>query len=118
MDEVTTAQVLAVVAPIWHVKSETARKVRQRISAVMRWAIAQGYREDNPADERVTAALGRNTRPPTHHNALHHSQVKNAMGVIETSGVYWAAQAALRFLILTAARSGEVSVPVVGGGLL
>ena len=108
VDKVTTAQALSVLAPIWHAKAETARKVRQRISAVMRWAIAQGYREDNPADERVVAALGRNTKPPVHHNALHHSQVKNAMSVIEASGSYWAAQAALRFLILTATRSGEV----------
>ena len=108
VDKVTTAQVLAVLAPIWHVKAETARKVRQRISAVMRWAIARGYREDNPADERVAAALGRNTRPPTHQKALHHSQVKNAIGTIETSGAWWAAQGALRFLVLTAARSGEV----------
>ncbi|MDE0231238.1 MAG: tyrosine-type recombinase/integrase [bacterium] len=108
VDKVTTSQVLSVLAPIWHVKGETARKVRQRISAVMRWAIAQGYREDNPADERVVAALGRNTKPPTHHNALHYSQVRNAIETIETSGAYWAAQAALRFLVLTAARSGEV----------
>ncbi len=108
VDRVTTSQVLAVLAPIWHVKAETARKVRQRISAVMRWAIAQGYREDNPADERVVAALGRNTRPPAHYDALHHSQVKKAVRTIETSGAYWAAEAALRFLVLTAARSGEV----------
>lgn len=108
VDKVTTAQVLAVLGPIWHVKSETARKVRQRISAVMRWAIARGYREDNPADERVVAALGRNSRPPTHYNALHHSQVRSAINTIETAGAYWAANAALRFLVLTAARSGEV----------
>ena len=108
VDKVTTTQVLAVLDPIWHVKAETARKVRQRISAVMRWAIAQGYREDNPADERVVAALGRNAKPPVHHNALHHSQVRSAINTIETAGAYWAAKAALRFLILTAARSGEV----------
>jgi len=108
VDKVTTSQVLAVLSPIWHEKAETARKVRQRISAVMRWAIAQGYREDNPADERVVAALGRNSRPPVHQKALHHSQVQDAINTIETSGAYWAARGALRFLVLTAARSGEV----------
>lgn len=105
VDRVTTGQVLAVLSPIWYEKGETARKVRQRIGVVMRWAIAQGYREDNPADERVVAALGRNSRPPVHHNALHHSQVRNALNTVENSGAYWAA---LRFLVLTAARSGEV----------
>jgi len=108
VDRVTTAQVLAVLSPMWHVKAETARKVRQRISVVMRWAIAQGYREDNPSDERVVAALGRNSRPPTHYKALHHSQVRDAIETVETSGAWWAAGAALRFLVLTATRSGEV----------
>nr|MDE0500822.1 tyrosine-type recombinase/integrase [bacterium] len=108
VDRVTTAQVLSVLGPMWHVKAETARKVRQRISAVMRWAIAQGYREDNPADERVVAALGRNSRPPVHYRALHHTQVRDAIATVEASGGYWAARGALRFLVLTAARSGEV----------
>ena len=69
----------------------------------MRWAIARGYQEDNPADEPVVAALGRNTKPPTHH----HSQVASGMETIKATGTYWAAQAALRFLILTATRSCE-----------
>ena len=63
---------------------------RQRISAVMRCAIARGYGEDNPADERVAAALGRNTKPPVHYNALHHTGVKNAMETINTIDAYWA----------------------------
>ena len=39
---VTTADVLAILTPIWHEKSQTAQRVRQRISAVMKWAIAMG----------------------------------------------------------------------------
>ena len=46
---ITAADVLAVLAPIWHAKAETARRVRQRIGAVMKWAVAQGFRADNPA---------------------------------------------------------------------
>ena len=49
--------------------------VKQRIAAVMKWCIAQGFREDNPADDRITAALGTNTQRPQHMKALHHSQV-------------------------------------------
>ena len=33
---ITTADVLAVLTPIWHEKPETARRVRQRIGAVMK----------------------------------------------------------------------------------
>ena len=49
VSEITTADVLAVVAPVWSTKRETARRVRQRVGAVMKWAIAEGHRSDNPA---------------------------------------------------------------------
>ena len=42
VSDVTTADVLAILTPIWHDKPETARRVRQRIGAVMKWAIAMG----------------------------------------------------------------------------
>ncbi len=35
--EITTAYILAVPTPIWHGKHVTARRVRQRIGAVMKW---------------------------------------------------------------------------------
>ena len=57
VDQVTTADVLAVLVPIWSTKRETARRVRQRIGAVMKWAVAQGFREDNPAGDAIAAAL-------------------------------------------------------------
>ena len=57
IDRVTTAGVMSVLLPIWTRKHATARQVRQRISAVMQWAIAQGYRNDNAggADRRLDA---------------------------------------------------------------
>ena len=58
---------LAILTPIWHAKPETARRVRQRISAVMKWAVAMQYRPDNPAGEVLGQALGRQrTGGPTH----------------------------------------------------
>jgi hypothetical protein len=62
VNQITGADVMACLAPIWNRKEETARRVLQRISAVMRWAVAQGLRDDNPADGRTKAALG-NTAP-------------------------------------------------------
>ena len=53
VSEVTTADVLAILTPIWHDKPETARRVRQRIGAVMKWAVAMGYRPDNPAGDAL-----------------------------------------------------------------
>ena len=57
VDEITTADVMGCLEPIWHTKATTAKRVRQRIAAIMKWAVAQGYRTDNPAGGAVTAAL-------------------------------------------------------------
>ena len=59
VSEITTADVLAVIVPIWHTKTATARRVKGRISSIMRWAIAQNYIENNPASDAVAAALPR-----------------------------------------------------------
>ena len=67
---VTTADVLAILTPIWHDKPETARRVRQRIGAVMKWAVAMGHRPDNPAGDALGQALGRQqTVRPAHAGA-------------------------------------------------
>ena len=108
VDQITTADIMACLTPMWHQKPETARRVKQRISAVMKWCIAQGFREDNPADERITAALGTNTQRPQHMKALHHSQVAAAVRTVEATDAHWATIAAFKFLTLTATRSGEV----------
>ena len=46
----------------WNRKRVTARVVRQRIGAVMKWAVAQGYREDNPAGDAISAAPSESAR--------------------------------------------------------
>ena len=108
VDLINTADVMACLSPIWHHKPETARRVKQRISAVMKWSIAHGFREYNPADERITAALGTNTQRPKHMKALHHSKVGAAIRAVEATDAHWATMAAFKFLTLTATRSGEV----------
>ena len=51
---------MAVLGPIWNEKRETARRVKQLISAICRWAVAQGHRTDDPAGVVIDAALPRN----------------------------------------------------------
>ena len=64
VDQVSTADVMAVLLPIWNDKHETARRVRQRIGTVMKWAVAQGLRQDNPAGDAIGAALAEERRHP------------------------------------------------------
>ena len=72
VDAVTTADVMAVLSPIWSAKRVTAKRVRQRIGAVMKWAIAQGLRIDNPAGDAISAALPKHTAIQKHQRALPH----------------------------------------------
>ena len=109
VDRITAADVMAVLNPIWHKKPETAKKVRQRISTVMNWAIAQGHREDNPAGKAISAALPKRNAVTEHLRALPFAEVGSAVTLI--SGLDRAALAtrlAFHFLVLTAARSKEV----------
>ncbi len=108
VSEVTSADVLHVLTPIWHDKPETARRVRQRISAVMKWAVAMQHRPDNPAGDAVGQALGRQQAIVRHMRAVPHGEVAAAVEAIRASHAWSGTKLAFEFLVLTAARSGEV----------
>ena len=108
VNRIHTADVMAVLLPIWNEKRVTAQRVRRRISGVMRWAVAQGYREDNPAGEAIGAVLPKNGVRPRHHPALPYADVAGAIETVRRSGAYPATVLAFEFLVLTACRSGEV----------
>ena len=107
VDKVKTADVMEVLLPIWTAKPETAQRVRQRIGAVMKWAIAQGFREDNPAGEALGAALPKPGTRRGHHRAMPHHEVGGAMATVQGSGAHLSTILAFQFIVLTACRSGE-----------
>ena len=108
VDAVTGTDVMAVLLPIWTTKTETAGRVRRRIGAVMKWAVAQGHRTDNPAGDAISAALPNNSAKITHRQALPHAEVGAAVAKVRRSGAYRGAVLSFEFLVLTAARSAEV----------
>ena len=108
VDLVSTADVMGVLLPIWTDKPETARRVRQRIGAVMKWAVAQGLRQDNPAGDAIAQALPRHSKLRGHMRALPHGEVAGAIAVVRASSATPVVKLAFEFLVLTASRSGEV----------
>ena len=108
VDEVTTADVMAILTPIWSTKHVTAKRVRQRIGAVMKWAVAQGHRPDNPAGDALGAALPKNGAVQKHQRALPHADLGAALRRIRHADAHVGIRLAFEFLVLTAARSGEV----------
>ena len=106
VSDVTTADVLAALTPIWLAKPETARRVRQRIGVVLKWAVAKGWRQDNPADA-IAQALPRQGDRQAHRKALPYSDVPAFLDILRASDASPSAKLAMEFAILTAARSGE-----------
>lgn len=109
--DIELAHVVSVLEPIWTTKTETATRVRQRIEAVLAWATVSGYRTgDNPARWRgnLEYALPKPSkiRKGSHYAALPWAELPRFVADLrERDGL---GARALEFLILTAARSGEV----------
>ena len=107
VDRIRREDVLRALTPIWTAKPETARRVRQRIRAVLRWAWAHGYVSENVAGEGIDGALPAMPAVKEHFRALPFQEVSEALEAVQESRASKAAKLCLRFLVLTAARSGE-----------
>ena len=107
VDRIQREDVLRVLTPIWARKPETARRVRQRIRSVLRWAHAHAYVVENMAGEALEGALPSLTTRQTHFRALPYPEVPEALETVRASNSSLAARLCFQFLVLTAARSGE-----------
>jgi integrase len=108
--EIDTALVLEVLTPIWHGKTETAKRLRGRIEQVLSYAKVKGKRQgENPAAWRghldnVLPQPGK-IAPHKHHPALPYDEMSAFLGKLRShEGV---SVLCLEFVILTACRSGE-----------
>lgn len=103
---VMQADVVRVLTPIWTDKQETARRVKQRLKAVLDWARANGYIDRaNPVDG-VEKGLAPQRKRTAHFAALEWKDLPDFwQALIGEKGM---GSLALQFTILTAARSGEV----------
>ena len=109
--DIETADVLNALKPIWLTKSETASRLRGRIEAVLNWGAAQGHRQgENPARwkghiEMILPAKSKVAKVK-HHAALDYKEMPQFMTAVRSQG--GVGVLALQFVILTAARTGEV----------
>ena len=107
LDQIERKDVLEVLTPIWTTRPETARRVRQRMRTIFRWAMAHGFMESNPAGEAIDGALPPMPKVKAHFRSLPYQEVASALETVEASQASIAAKLCFRFLVLTAARSGE-----------
>lgn len=110
IDLVDSAAIVAVLAPIWLEKPETAGRVRQRIATVLNYAHSQHWRPIDAPMRAVAGGLPRrtksNSRQRKHFAAMPYDELPAFMQGLR-SEVQTVGRAALAFTILTAARSGE-----------
>jgi integrase len=109
---IDTGLVLQCVEEIWRTKTPTAARVRQRLAAVLDWATVRNYRSgENPARwdghlQHILPAKGALVKTK-HHAALPFTQVHDCVSQLrQRNGI---PARALEFLILTAARTSEVT---------
>jgi integrase len=111
VNEITTDDVLRVLKTVWVAAPVTATRIRQRMEAVLDAAKVLGYRDgENPA--RWKGHLDKLLPSPTrihgvrHFEAMPWTELPVFMATLRASpGI---ASKAMEFLILTAARTGEV----------
>jgi integrase len=108
IDSIGQPEVLMCLSPIWTEKHETAKRLAQRIKAVLDVAKSKGFRSgENP----VTAVRDARVLPtvkvkPNHHDAMPWRDVPAFFAELEGRSAI--AAKALQFTILTACRTSEV----------
>ena len=109
--EVSKADILNAISPIWKKTAETAGRVLQRVRTVLNYAAAKDYCRGHDAEfwEQVRMALGTNerARKVEHHNACAFADVGDLLKAIADGPSSEVVQLAFEFTVLTAARSGE-----------
>ncbi|MBW1802126.1 MAG: integrase arm-type DNA-binding domain-containing protein [Deltaproteobacteria bacterium] len=110
VDEIDLTHVLKILEPIWHEKTETATRLRQRIENVLAWATVSGYRSgDNPARWKghLDAILPKPSKikKVEHFKALPWQNIGAFMQDLRNRNGFGAR--CLEWIILTVARSGE-----------
>jgi integrase len=108
VNDITTADVLDVLTPIWTTKAETALRVRQRLGLVLDWSKAKGWRETASPTRELGKALPSRVRTKRHQPAMPYADVPAFLTNLRETGAAASTKAAMELLILTAARTSEI----------
>lgn len=108
VDNVSIQDVIALLAPMWLNKPETARRVLQRVKAILDWAHAKGYRIAGLDAAAVRKGLPKQQDETEHYAAIPFAQVPAFVASLRTADTAISVRLAFELLILTACRTSEV----------
>jgi integrase len=106
VSEIDGPAVRDLLAAIWLDKPETARRVRQRVGAVLDWAYSKGFREAEAPMRSISKGLPRQPRKSGHFAAMPFADVPAFVARLREKETW--SRLALEAAILTGARSGEI----------
>lgn len=110
VQDITIAHILKIIQPLWHDKTPTASKLRQRIENILDWSTVMEYRDGvNPARwrghlDRVLPAP-KKAKKVKHFESLPYKDIPKYFQKLRKSKSK--VDKALAFLILTASRNAE-----------
>ena len=105
---ITPSDIMTVLSKIWVDKPDTAKKIRQRLRAVIKWARAQGlFTGDDPV-EIAEAALPKVKNKANHFKSAPFANIPAIFKQVAQSSLFPSTKLAVQFLILTACRTTEV----------
>ena len=108
VSQITSSDILSVLSPIWNTRTDTARKLKQRIRLIIKWARAKGFFQGDDPVELAEQALPRKKRSDNHHKSLSYKDVPDLIVKIKESKISLPTQLAIQFTILSACRTSEV----------
>ena len=108
ISQVSSADILRVLTPIWNTKGDTARKIKQRLRMVIKWSRAQGYYQGDDPVELAEQALPKQPRSDEHHKSLEFEKLPEIIQQLRKSKISAPTKSALEFTILSACRTNEV----------
>ena len=105
----TSADLLEVVAPLWGERNKTARKLLDRVGMVLRWAITEGLRTDDPVPA-LLRTLPKPKAAPSHFRALPYTEIPGLLVRVRASGAPRPVRLSFEWMLLTAVRSREAQL--------
>jgi len=108
ISQVTSADILRVLTPIWNTKGDTAKKIKQRLRMIIKWARAQGYFQGDDPVELAEQALPKQLKSDDHHKSLEFEKLPEMISNLRKSKISLPTKLALEFTILSACRTSEV----------
>lgn len=112
VEDIDQHHLKGVLAPIWHTKPSAAEKALNRVNLTLKHAAALGLDVDLQATAKARALLGKQRHKVTHIPSLPYAKISDFYQLLKSKKLVSAF--ALRFLILTVARTSEIRFATFG----